>query len=114
MKQLLYHRKVYVFVVERFDVLAGCWEKYGTVLLPDNAFRHELAHALRVFGLRIPRGTDRVIWDYDAAKWSPDDPRSPLPRPRGRIINADGRPLVRLAVLEKKKLHELGLEKPRG
>jgi len=34
-----------------------------------------------------------------------------LPRPRVRITNAEGRPLVRLTVMEKKNIAELGQKK---
>jgi len=110
-RKLLFFRKPYAFNVERYDVIADRWERYGLVLLPDNAYREELAHALLVFGLRMPRGTDRVMWDYDTAGWIPGATISPLPRPRVRITNAEGRPLVRLTVMEKKNIAELGQKK---
>jgi hypothetical protein len=110
-RKLFFFRKPYVFIVERFDVLADCWERYGSVLLPDNAYREELAHALLVFDLRMPRGTDRVMWDYDTTGWIPGTTIPPLPRPRMRISNAEGRPLVRLSVMEKKNVDELGRKK---
>jgi hypothetical protein len=109
-RRLLYTRKIYAFTVERFDVLADRWERYGSVLLPDNAYREELAHALLVCGLRIPRGTDRVVWDYDTFGWLPGT-FSPLPRPRVRISNGEGRPLVRLSVMERKNVAQLGQKK---
>lgn len=80
------------------------------VLLPDNAYRNELEHALSVFGMRVPRGSDRVMWDYDADGWIPGVPESPLPRPRVRINNLQGMPLVRLSV-RAKKVQELGRNK---
>jgi len=111
-RRLFYHRKLHAFVVERHDVLNDRWERYGVVLLPDNAHRDELASALFVFGLRMPRGTDRVHWDYDTLAWDPGESSSPLPRPRVRISNAEGRPLVRLSVMERKKIPaELGRKK---
>lgn len=109
-RKLFYFRKVYVFTVERYDVEVRNWKRCGMVLLPDNAYRNELEHALLVFGMRVPRGSDRVIWDYDTEKWVPEIPESPLPRPRVRINDLQGTPLVRLSV-RAKNVRELGRKK---
>jgi hypothetical protein len=110
-RRLVYFRQLFAFTVERYDVLADRWERYGSVLLPDNAYRDELAHALLVLGLRMPRGTDRVMWDYDTRGWEPGRTELTLPKPRARINNAEGRPLVRLSAREKKNVVELGRKK---
>lgn len=112
------HWKLYAFTVERLESVDARgkeeWERCGAVLLPDNAMRHELAHALLVFGLPAPQGADRVIWNYDASGWVPGCAASPLPRPRARILRFDGTPLVRLTVRTKRNLFELGRGRPPG
>jgi hypothetical protein len=119
-RKLVYFRKVYVFVVEHFDPKRKDWERCGIerrdwlrcgmVLLPDNAYREELASALLVFGLRAPRPSDRVAWDYDTQGWIPGAIGTPLPRPRARISDLHGTPIVRLSAREK-NVHELGRKK---
>lgn len=115
------HWKLYAFTVERLESVdvrgKEEWARCGMVLLPDNAMRHELAHALLVFGLPVRMGgerADRVIWDYDASGWIPGCAASPLPRPRARILRFDGTPFVRLIVTAKRNLLELGRGRPPG
>jgi len=81
------------------------------VILPDNAYREEIERALLVLHLRVSRSSDRVIWDYDTHGWMPGVAESPLPRPRARIIDSNGMPLVRLLVHVKKNVRELGRKK---
>lgn len=119
-RKLLYFRKLYVFTVEcyvagREDYPRGAhirslWKRCGMVLLPDNAYREELANALLVFGLRAPRPVDRVAWDYDTQGWIPGVIGTPLPRPRVRISDSNGAPIVRLSAREK-NVRELGRKK---
>lgn len=96
-------------MVERYEL--GRWRRCGLVLLPDNAYRDEIEHALLVLNLRVSRSSDRVIWDYDTFGWIPGMTESPLPRPRARIIDSNGMPLVRLSVHAKKNVRELGRKK---
>jgi hypothetical protein len=95
--------------VERYD--AERWKRCGMVLLPDNAYRDELQHALLPLDLRVPRHSDRVIWDYETEGWIPAATELVLSRPRLRINDSSGAPLVRLVVREKKNVRELGRKK---
>jgi len=101
-RQPMFHRKLYVFLVDRAERTG--WERCGRVLLPDNAFREEIAHALRVFGMRVPRVSppfgDRVSWTY---AFSPAHllgdargPSAPIAWPVARIHDLNDVPLVRL------------------
>jgi len=93
LRKLTFHRKLYVFLVERF--IGGRdvgWERCGLVLLPDNAFREEVAHALLVFGIRSPRSVDRLSWTYAILPGRAE----PIARPVARINDMSDRPLVRL------------------
>ncbi len=109
-RRLFYFRPVYAFTVERFVAKREDWERCGMVILPDNSYRDELANALLVFGLRAPRPGDRIAWDYDTSGWIPGAALSSMPRPRVRISDPGGTPIVRLSAREK-NVHELGRKK---
>lgn len=89
------NRKLYLFHVEAFDAASERWSYCGIVLLPDNATRPEVAHALKVFGMSCPRGSDRVSWSYAMLA---GESGSLLPRPRAHVVTSMGVPLCRLAV----------------
>lgn len=91
-RKLTSFRKLYPMHVEYFDLKGDEWIYCGLVLLPDNAYRDELAHVLMVFGIHVPRGADRISWSYASL---PGD-RGPLPWPRVRVTDTSGLPLVRL------------------
>jgi hypothetical protein len=103
-RQLTFHRKLYVFLVERAIGVGGGWERCGRVLLPDNAFREEIAHVLRVFGMRVPRVSppfgDRISWTYAFSPGhSPGNVRglsAPIAWPVARITDMNDIPLMRL------------------
>ena len=90
------HRKLYLFHVEEFDASRESWSYCGIVLLPDNATRAEVAHALKVFGMACPRGSDRVSWSY--AMLPGPDGKGALPRPRAHVQAGTGVPICRLVV----------------
>jgi hypothetical protein len=90
------NRKLYLFHVEEFDAARESWSYCGIVLLPDNATRVEVAHALKVFGMACPRGSDRVSWSY--AMFPGPDGKGPLPRPRAHVQTGAGAPICRLVV----------------
>jgi hypothetical protein len=91
--KLGFRRKVYVFDVERYDKVRDAWDVCGAVILPDYAYRSELAHALLVFDLHMPRPSDQVSWSY---RTLPAE-EGPLPWPRAWITGLNGTPLVRLS-----------------
>ena len=104
----VHYRKLYTFYVEKFDATHDDWSYLGSVLLPDNAYRDELAHALRVFGLRLPRTVDRTSWSYATLPGPLET--GPLPWPRVRITDNVGTPLVRLSA-RSRNIRELGHKK---
>jgi len=98
-KQLAFRRPLFIFRVERYDAMLDHWKDCGSVLLPDNAYRMELAHALLVFGLHAPRSGDRVSWTYGTIPGS-----LVFPRPRVKISDTHNRPLVRLSAKDRSSL----------
>jgi hypothetical protein len=106
-RQLVFRRPVFIFHVEHYEVRLERWKKCGSVILPDNAYRFELANALLVFGLCAPMAGDRVSWSYgsvagavaDHSRW-----------PRVRIGDVHNRPLVRLSARSKANGDELRRE----
>jgi hypothetical protein len=104
-----YYRKVYIFRVEKFVALVE-WpngsssEEYlfvGCVILPDNAYRDEVAHALMALNIAAPRGADHLTWartsspSSSASSSSSEEVSSSWPR--ARISDVKGVPLARLS-----------------
>lgn len=89
------YRKLYRMHAEAFDAERSDWRYLGMVLLPDNAYRGEVAHVLAVFGLRgRPAPSDRLQWSYACHPGPPGS--GPQFLPRARIDDLRGTPVARL------------------
>ena len=51
-----------IFVVESYDDQSDDWEVIGRVILPFEASRHAVEHALASLGIYAPRGNDTLDW----------------------------------------------------
>lgn len=94
---LTFYRKVYIFDVDVLPMTSNDWEHRGQVILPDYAYRNEIANALAVLGLRAPQSSDRISWSYATLPGE----RGPLPWPRLSIANSRGLSYVRLSAWDK-------------
>jgi len=88
-------RKLHRMHAESFDPERQDWRYLGSVLLPAQAARAEVAHALKVFGLVAPGRNDRISWGFMVMPGSAAE--GPRYLPKVSIYDARGTMVARLS-----------------
>ena len=95
MEVVIAQRKLHRMHAEAFDPKIRDWRYLGSVLLPNHAARAEVAHALRVFGLELPKRGDRLSWGLTAMPGPAA--KGPSYLPKAFVYDASGAMVVRLS-----------------